>query len=122
MMEGMSNHLESPDVKIRKLAMILGEKLTQTLKLPVKDDTSTLKFEYQVDEDAKQLLNSFETTEKPGEAFYKKQKDIFEKERSTTLSLFTTTVTTTENNSKLEYTSKKRNVRADRRQKQHPFE
>ena len=79
-MEGMSNHLESPDVKIRKLSMIVGEKLTSTLKLPVKDEkSSTLKFEYEINDDLEELLNLFEVRPKPDEKFYLMQKEIFEK-------------------------------------------
>ena len=80
MMEGMSNHLESPELKIRKLCMILGEKMTLVLKMPVKDDT-TLKFEYDIDEDARQLLTLFDAVPLPSDQFYQDQKSLYEKVR-----------------------------------------
>jgi len=38
MLAGVQHHLDSPDVNVRTLGMLVAENLTEKLNLPVKDD------------------------------------------------------------------------------------
>ncbi|CAK8695741.1 unnamed protein product [Clavelina lepadiformis] len=78
LMAGMRYHLESPDMKIRKLGMIVGEKVTELMSIPTKKDAKLL-FEYDCDDETVKLISLCDPEDKPTSDFYQSQLNLFEK-------------------------------------------
>ncbi|XP_077980481.1 telomere length regulation protein TEL2 homolog [Glandiceps talaboti] len=62
MMSGMQAHLDSPNMKVRRLGMVLAEALTQVID----PKGPALKFEYQDDEETELLKSLLKPAEDPG--------------------------------------------------------
>ena len=95
-MEGVKNHLESPDQKIRVIGMIVAEKVADLVKVPGQKEKlvlnfffltffrvnsnllSRLEFTYAESEDSKYLLSLSNVDTEPDEEFYNRQLLIYE--------------------------------------------
>nr|CAB3266897.1 telomere length regulation protein TEL2 homolog [Phallusia mammillata] len=76
LMTGMKNHLDSPDTQVRTLGMLVGQKVTEALQLPVKDDAK-LEFDYPKNKETETLMEVLKSVPEPTEAFFTQQLQIY---------------------------------------------